>query len=50
MRAKGKVVPLHVLDADAQLHSIVTLPCCYIIEAKQSSQKHGWDTDNPIHL
>jgi hypothetical protein len=50
MTAKGKVVPVHVLEADAQLHLIVTLPYCYNIEAKQSSQMHGRDTDNLVHL
>ena len=50
MTAKGKVVPVHALETDAQLHSIVTLPYCYNTEAKQSSQMHGRDTDNPAHL
>jgi len=50
MTAKDKVVPVHALETDAELQSIVTLPYPYNIEAKQSSQMHGRDTDNPVHL
>jgi len=40
----------HTEAADALLHSIVTLPYRYDIEAKQNSQMYGRDTAHPEHL